>query len=563
MKATRLGGASLLLATALLLGAGTNPTILRDVAYSDAAGPTLDLYVPDPSGAAGKAPLLILVHSRFWSQQRGKRYIDTQFARPLLAEGVAVAVVRHRLAPEHRHPDHAQDVASAVAWLVKHAARYGYDRDRIYLGGHSSGAHLAALVALNPGYLAAHGLRPNRLAGVIGISGVYDLDPALEPSPEEQAFYKSAFGGSKARRDASPMFHVHAEAPPFLLISAQQDIPGYFDAASDFAAALRGAGAKEAEFYFILGRDHQTVLDLSLESGSMMYILNFMGVRPLPPILADLDEANRYWRNPRFSTEPFWDSGVRVKTRDVDARFRKMATSIFMGLDHKKKTFEMERYHSIDLGEFLEAGDPERIGSGPWLTITNVQQEKIYFQLEDILKYRPVIVIGIDGERNLFRHTDIHRAKREYSWRDDLPRPPYLARPMGGFLYFLDEPEEKLMAKIPSHFSLDASSFELSDEDPLALLRGIDPDVLSVMTLENGCLNCHSFKGVGTRSSHLRARDAEPQGGFALALEEYPPEVWKRFVFEQEVSAAMIGTSPNPVRSDAANKLYQAVERAR
>ena len=112
MKATRLGGASLLLATALLLGAGTNPTILRDVAYSDAAGRTLDLYVPDPSGAAGKAPLLILVHSRFWSQQRGKRYIDTQFARPLLAEGVAVAVVRHRLAPEHRHPDHAQDVAN-------------------------------------------------------------------------------------------------------------------------------------------------------------------------------------------------------------------------------------------------------------------------------------------------------------------------------------------------------------------------------------------------------------------------------------------------------------------
>ncbi|MCH7709361.1 MAG: alpha/beta hydrolase [Myxococcales bacterium] len=563
MKATRLGRASLLLATALLLGAGANPTILRDVAYSDAAGPTLDLYVPVPRGADGKAPLLIFVHSRFWSQQQSERYVDTQFARPLLAEGVAVAVVRHRLAPEHRHPDHAQDVASAVAWLDEHAAQYGYDRDRIYLGGHSSGAHLAALVALDPGYLAAHGLRPDGLAGVIAISGVYNLDPALEPSPEEQAFYKSAFGGSKARRDASPMFHVHAEAPRFLLISAQQDIPGYFDAASDFADALRGAGAKESEFYFILGRDHQTVLDLSIEGGSAMHILNFMGVRPLPPILADLDEAHRYWRNPRFSTEPFWDSGVRVKVRDVDSRFRKAATSIFLGLDHKKQTFDMERYHAVDLGKFLEAQDPKRVGSGPWLTITNVQQEKIYFELKRLLKYRPVIVVGIDDERNLFRHIDIHRAKREYSWRDDLPPPPYLARPMGGFLYFLDEPKEKLMAKIPSHFSLDVSSFVLSQEDPLASLRGIDSDVFSVMTIENGCLNCHSFKGVGTRSSHLRARDGALQGGFALALEEYPPEVWKRFVFEQEESAAVIGATPNVVRVDAATKLYEAVERAR
>ena len=78
--------------------------------------------------------------------------------------------------------------------------------------------------------------------------------------------------------------------------------------------------------------------------------------------MADLNEANRYWRNPRFSTEPFWDSGVRVKVRDVDARFRKKATSIFMGLDHKKQTFEMERYHTVDLGKFLEAQDPEPAG---------------------------------------------------------------------------------------------------------------------------------------------------------------------------------------------------------
>ena len=62
------------------------------------------------------------------------------------------------------------------------------------LGGYASGAHLAALVALDPAYLAAQGDDAARLAGVLALSGVYDLDPDPAPSPEELAYYEQAFG---------------------------------------------------------------------------------------------------------------------------------------------------------------------------------------------------------------------------------------------------------------------------------------------------------------------------------------------------------------------------------
>jgi acetyl esterase/lipase len=134
--------------------------MLRDVAYVEESGPeqsrTLDLYLPAESER--KPPLVAFVHSRFWSRADGARRLDARMARPLQAEGVAVAIIRHRLAPGSTHPAHAEDVSAAVSFLLRNAARYGYDPGRVFLAGHSSGAHLAALVALDPRYLERVGI---------------------------------------------------------------------------------------------------------------------------------------------------------------------------------------------------------------------------------------------------------------------------------------------------------------------------------------------------------------------------------------------------------------------
>lgn len=553
----------LVLSSALLAGAGQPEGVLRHLPYAgvDDEARSLDLYLPAASRV--RPPLVALVHSRLWSKADGLRAIDADFARPLQEQGVAVAVVRHRLAPAARHPEPAQDVAAAVEFLVRNAERYGYDPRRIFLAGHASGAHVAALVALDPRYLGERGLDASKLAGVIGISGVYDLDPEGGASPEEEALYDQVFGDTKARRDASPIRYARQDAPRFLILVAENDAPGYADAGERFAAALRRAGAADAEAYPVLRHDHLSILEMSDPVGASLYLLAFVGVRPLPPVLAEVDQATRYWRHPRLSSEPFWQTGARVRSFDADDRFVTRARGIFVGLEHKRATFAARRFHAVDLYELLDALGPERAGTGRWLTLTNALGQRTYLDLEQIRKWKPVIVIGVDDERNLFTLADIHRARREYSWRDDLPRPPYLARPMGAFLYFLKEPEQSPIGKVLTPFSLTVEAFRRSEEDPLAPLRDLDPELQRVLIHDNACVSCHSVRGVGPRSGHLRASDGEPQGGFALPLEEYPPDVWRRFVFEPAAAAEAIGTSMNPIQGPGAQLLFDLVERER
>jgi acetyl esterase/lipase len=553
----------LLVLGAAVAGSSNRPGVLRGVAYVEESEPgrsrTLDLYLPAES--EGKPPLVAFVHSRFWSQVDGARRLDAGMARPLRAEGVAVAVIRHRLAPGFAHPAQAEDVSAAVSFLLRNAARYGYDPRRIFLAGHSSGAHLAALVALDPRYLEREGLDPSALAGVIALSGIYDLDPGDAASEEERAFYEQAFGDRRSSRAASPLRLVRSDAPRFLVLAAEHDISGYLNAGNAFAEALRETGHPDAEFYFLLGRDHLSILDMrQLDRGAAQYLLHFIGVQPLPPLLAELDGAARYWRNPRFSSQPFWERGVRVQSFEADERFLDFARRLFLGLEHKRIVWRPRRFHAADLFEYLEKRGAEALGRGAWLVLTNVQNEKTYLQLEAIRPYRPVLVIGVDEVRNLFSVIDVHRAKREYSWRDDLPEPPYLARPMGAFLYFLEEPEKPLLPPTLGHFGLSEEGFALSEEDPWVRLRGVDSELLHTFGVGGGCLQCHAFRGVGSRAGHLRALDAQPQGGFGLPLVEYPPEVWRRFVFEPWLTAERVGALGHPVAGAAAQKLHDLVE---
>jgi hypothetical protein len=412
--------------------------------------------------------------------------------------------------------------------------------------------------------LEREGLDPSALAGVVALSGIYDLDPGDAVSEEERAFYEQAFGKGRTRREASPLRLVRSDAPRFLALAAEQDIPGYLNAGNAFAEALREAGHPDAEFYFMLGRDHFSILDMRpVDSGAAQYLLDFVGVRPLPPVLAELDGAARYWREPRFSSEPFWERGVRVKSFEADERFLDFARRLFLGLAHKKIVWRPQRFHAIDLFEYLEKRGAEELGRGPWLVLTNVQSEKTCLRLEAIRPYRPVIVIGVDEVRNLFSVIDVHRAKREYSWRDDLPEPPYLARPMGAFLYFLEPPEQPLLPATFGHFGLSEQGFALSEEDPWASLGGFDSELVRSFGVGGGCLQCHAFRGVGGRAGHLRALDAQPQGGFALPLVEYPPEVWRRFVFEPWLTEEQVGAPGHPVAGAAAQLLHELVESER
>ena len=190
----------------------------------------LNLIVPVGDG---DLPILIWIGGGAWAYVN--RHQEMDLARHFAAEGIAVASVGHRLSPATWrdpklksgivHPKHVEDIAAAVKWLYDHAESYGYDREKFFIGGYSSGAHLAALLCMDNKYLSHHGLSQKIFKGVIPISGAYDIvdyhNVFLNGNRPELAklHVEAVFGDSSHFVEASPTNYLENLSTPMLLIS--------------------------------------------------------------------------------------------------------------------------------------------------------------------------------------------------------------------------------------------------------------------------------------------------------------------------------------------------------
>ncbi|MDP9009469.1 MAG: alpha/beta hydrolase [Pseudomonadota bacterium] len=204
-----------------------------NIAYGADPQHRLDVYVPD--GAAGAPrPVVVFWHGGRW---RFGDKADYRFVGAALAESGYVAVVpNYRHYPQVKMPGFMDDAARAALWAAAHAEEFGGDRGRLYLMGHSAGAHLAALVTLNTGYFAATGQPVPRIAGVIGLSGPYDFLPLLEPDVQDM------FGPPQIYPQSQPINFVRADAPPMLLVHGLNDDTVRPKNSVNLAAALSALG---------------------------------------------------------------------------------------------------------------------------------------------------------------------------------------------------------------------------------------------------------------------------------------------------------------------------------
>src|SRR5688572_1526679 len=109
---------------------------------------TLNVYMPK---RGSNSPILIWIHGGSWSQ--GDKEEVQSKAEYFTSKGYIFVSVNYRLSPKVKHPVHVQDVANAIMWVYKNAKHYSADQRKIFLMGHSAGAHLAALVSIDGGYL--------------------------------------------------------------------------------------------------------------------------------------------------------------------------------------------------------------------------------------------------------------------------------------------------------------------------------------------------------------------------------------------------------------------------
>jgi acetyl esterase/lipase len=206
----------------------------RAVPYGGDARQAMDVYVPRRR-PAGALPLVLFFYGGNWAAGMRQGY---GFAgRALASRGFVTVVPDYRLVPRHRFPRFVEDGAAALRHAREIAPSQGADPDRIVLVGHSAGAYIAAMLALDPQWL---GEDRAAVRGFAGLAGPYDFLP-LDTVPT-----RVAFGKAEDLDATQPINFASADAPPALLLHGADDTTVAPRHSRTLAERLVAAGA-EAE----------------------------------------------------------------------------------------------------------------------------------------------------------------------------------------------------------------------------------------------------------------------------------------------------------------------------
>ena len=214
--------------------------VLPDIAYTDSENPkhNLDIYQP----IENNTPVVIFIHGGAWNEGDSNHYgfLGQFFAQ----NNITFVSPSYRLTNEVQCDGEVQDVIKAIQWTQHNIKNYGGDPNKIYLMGHSSGAHLISLITVKN--------QVDNIQGVICLSGVYKIGWTFQLS----GVIAQAFQGLD-REKYSPINYVHQGLPPFLIFYAEHDLTTLPSQSKKFHQALRNKSCN-SELNMVDGEDHKT-----------------------------------------------------------------------------------------------------------------------------------------------------------------------------------------------------------------------------------------------------------------------------------------------------------------
>jgi acetyl esterase/lipase len=214
----------------------------------------LDVYAPP--GNPKNAPVLVFFYGGGW--EWGVREEYAFVGRAFAAKGFVTVVPDYRLVPQVRFPTFVDDGAAAVAWVRANVAAHGGDPAKIAVAGHSAGAYIALMIALDAQRLEQAGAPRDTVKAAVGLAGPYDFLPL------DDRLTIAAFGAAENPAETQPVNFARADAPPVLLLHGDADTTVFPRNSENLAAALRRAGAAHVETIIYPGAGHVGVLlDLS------------------------------------------------------------------------------------------------------------------------------------------------------------------------------------------------------------------------------------------------------------------------------------------------------------
>ena len=207
-----------------------------EVAYGPLMRHRLDIYTPVSAAPAAGWPMVVFFYGGNWVS--GDRAEYKFMGEALASHGVLTLIADYRLYPEVTYPLFLEDCAQAMAYGFEHAKALGGDPKRIFVMGHSAGGYNAAMLALDPRWLAATGHSPKELDGWIGLAGAYDFFPLEPGQPARPVFHHPDYPAN-----AQPIDDVTPSSPKaFLAAPVKDKIVSPERSTLSMATRLRAAG---------------------------------------------------------------------------------------------------------------------------------------------------------------------------------------------------------------------------------------------------------------------------------------------------------------------------------
>ncbi len=206
-----------------------------DLAFGPNPMEKLDIFPADGPGAPRLSPIVVFIHGGYWySLDKADHSYVAEGLRP---HGIATAVNNFGLAPDTTMDEIVRQNRAALAWLWRNARTYGADPERIYVGGHSAGGHLALMLLATDWPAFGAGLPRDLVKGACSIGGLYDME-AIRLSYLNKTLKMSA---AEAARNA-PLAQRYPVAAPLSLVVAIDETPEYHRQSQAMADLWRGLG---------------------------------------------------------------------------------------------------------------------------------------------------------------------------------------------------------------------------------------------------------------------------------------------------------------------------------
>ncbi len=209
-----------------------------DIPYGEQERARFDYF---PCGARG-TPLFVFIHGGYW--QRNAKEIFSFVSEGPRAHGIDVAVLGYTLAPAARLSEIVAEVRAALTFLGSNAGLFGFDPDRIYVGGWSAGGHLAALASGWP-----------NVRGALVVSGIFDLRPIALSYINDLLCL-----GRDEIENYSPLNLLRLGAAPQSLCVGSKELAELKRQASDYAKASLQLGLP-VKLRILSGHHHFSILD--------------------------------------------------------------------------------------------------------------------------------------------------------------------------------------------------------------------------------------------------------------------------------------------------------------